>query len=140
MRLAFKILASILLLFNSIGAIYGGWHLITHPDGSSLKISLDWLQFSPFSNYFIPGIILLVVNGLFGFFVLGLLILRHRNFPWFVIAQGALLTGWILVQMIMLRSVLGLQVIMGSTGLALILSGWLLLRLRVTGSLKNQTS
>lgn len=135
-----KIITIILLLFNSIGAIYGGLHLITHPDGSSLQMSLDWLQYSPFSDYLIPGIILLVVNGLFGFFVLGLMIFRHKNFPWFVIAQGALLAGWILVQMIMFRSVLALQVIMGSTGLALLLLGWLLLKITSTGNLNTQKS
>jgi len=140
MRLALKILTSILLLFNSIGAIYGGWHLITHPDGSSLQMSLDWLQYSPFSNYLIPGIILLVANGLFGFFVLGLLIFCYKSYPLFVIAQGALLAGWILVQMIMFRSLLALQVIMGSTGLALLLLGWLLLKIASARNLNTQKS
>lgn len=130
MRTTLKILVSILLLINSVGALFGGWNLMLHPDGSSMQMSLDWLQYSPFSNYLIPGIILFTVNGLFGIFVLGTIIFRHRFFHWFVVVQGLILTGWIIIQILMVRSVLGIQVFFGSIGLALILLGYLLPRIR----------
>jgi hypothetical protein len=40
-----------------------------HPDGSSIEMSLDWLQHTPFQDYLIPGIILFIANGLFSIFV-----------------------------------------------------------------------
>ena len=129
MKTTLKILTSILLLFNSAGAFYGGWNLMLHPDGSTMQMSLDWLQYSPFSDYLIPGIILFTVNGLFGIFVFGTIIFRHKFYPWFVVAQGLILSGWIVIQIIMVRSVVGIQVLFGSIGLLLILLGWVLIRI-----------
>jgi hypothetical protein len=128
MKTTLKILTSILLLFNSAGAFYGGWNLMLHPDGSTMQMSLDWLQYSPFSDYLIPGIILFTVNGVFGIFVFGTIIFRHRLYPWFVIAQGLILSGWIVIQILMVRSVVGIQVLFGAIGLLLILLGWALIR------------
>jgi hypothetical protein len=130
MKTTLIILTSVLLLFNSAGAFYGGWNLMMYPDGSTLQLPLDWLQYSPFIDYLVPGIILFTVNGLFGIFVLGTIIFQHRLYPWFVIVQGLILSGWIVIQIIMVRSVVGIQVLFGSIGLALILSGYLLLRFR----------
>lgn len=129
MRTTLKILVAILLLINSVGAVYGGWNLMIHPDGSTMQMSLDWLQYSPFNSYLIPGIILFTVNGLFGIFVFGTIIFRHRLYPWFVVAQGLILSGWIVIQIIMVRSIVGIQVLFGSIGLALILLGYLLIRI-----------
>jgi hypothetical protein len=40
---AFLIVVSILLLLlNGIGALYRGYHFISHPDGSSVQITTDW--------------------------------------------------------------------------------------------------
>jgi hypothetical protein len=128
MKSLLKTLTVVLLLLNILGAIYGGYNLIIHPDGSSLQLSTGWLQYTPFSDYLIPGIILITVNGFFGIFVLVTLIIRHRMYPWFVVTQGALLTGWILIQMIMIRTVIAIQVVFGIIGVLLILLGWRLLK------------
>lgn len=39
MRSLLIILVYILLLFNGIGALYGGWNLMMHPDGSSIELT-----------------------------------------------------------------------------------------------------
>ena len=59
------IFALILLMFNGISAIYGGWSLIKDPSGGLLQMPLENLHNSPFKDYLIPGIILFVFNGLF---------------------------------------------------------------------------
>lgn len=41
MRIFLKSAAVLLLLFNGTGALFGGWQLIAHPDGSSLQLTLD---------------------------------------------------------------------------------------------------
>jgi hypothetical protein len=124
----FKIIASALLLFNGIGAIYGGWNLIIHPDGSSLQMTPGYLQYSPFNNYLIPGIILFIANGLGSFVVIATLLFNYRKYPFLIILQGSILTGWIVIQMILVRSIFPLHIVLGAVGLLLILSGVVLLQ------------
>jgi len=122
------VLPCLLLLFNGIGAIYGGWNLIIHPDGSSIQLSMDWLKHTPFQNYLIPGIVLFIANGIFSIAVIIMLLFNKRYYPWFIIAQGAILTGWIIIQMLLIRTVHFFHYIMGGMGLALIILGILLLK------------
>lgn len=120
-------MASLLLLFNAIGALYGGWSLITHPDGSDLQLSLDLLEQTPFDNYLIPGIILFVGNGLCSLAVFVVMMLNIKVYSWLVMLQGVVLTGWIIIQMILIQTVYFLHVILGSVGLLLIVCGWVLM-------------
>lgn len=126
MRTLLIIIASVLLLFNAFGAIYGGWNFIASPDGSSMQMSTDWLKNSPFHSFLIPGIILFVVNGLFSLGVFVSVLVKYRHSPLLVMMQGAILSGWIVIQIIMLRTVVSLHLIMGATGLALLALGWTL--------------
>ncbi|HET7819802.1 MAG TPA: hypothetical protein VFL70_10885 [Bacteroidia bacterium] len=111
MKTLLNILATLILLFNGIGAIYGGWLLIINPDGTSLQLPLDLLTHSPFNDYLIPGIILFTANGLFSFFVLLGLIFKFRNYAYLLIAQGVILLGWIIIQILLVRTFYYLQVI-----------------------------
>lgn len=129
MKLALKIITFILLLINGVGALYGGFNLVLYPDGSSLHITTEWLRYSPFTDFFIPGFILLVTNGFFSFLVLTFLILDHKRLQLLIIAQGAILSGWIGIQILLLREIVALHIIMGSIGIALIACGLLLIRM-----------
>ncbi len=121
MKTIFRIVISILLLFNGIGAIYGGVNLISHPDGSSIQLSSDWLKHTSFHDYFFPGIILLVANGLFSIVAFIALLFRLKNYLWLVMAQGAILTGWIVIQIILIQTIYFLHIILGSVGITLII-------------------
>ena len=92
-----------MLLFNGIGAIYGGWSLITDPTGDKLQLPLNYLEPTPFRNYLVPGIVLLLVNGIFSFFTLSTIILENKRASLYIMAQGILLSGWIIVQIILLQ-------------------------------------
>jgi hypothetical protein len=131
MKVFLKILALILLLLNGTGAIYGGWHLINHPDGSSLKMTPDLLANTPFHNFLIPGIILFSLNGLFSVITLLLLVFNFRKYPLLIYIQGIMLTGWIVIQCILLQEINFLQITLGSVGLLLMSSGIILNRLTV---------
>jgi hypothetical protein len=128
MKTVLKILSVVLLLFNGIGAIYGGLHLLLHPDGSSLGISTDWLKHSPFDSFFIPGLVLFLVNGLFDFFVLWQMVSNKPESGLYVLAQGTVLCGWILIQILMLQTVYFLHYTLGGIGLALVFLGYVLRR------------
>jgi len=65
-----------LLLFQGIGALAGGVALIIKPDGSLLQMPLSILQGSPFPNYLIPGLVLLLILGVFPVFTFSILLAR----------------------------------------------------------------
>jgi hypothetical protein len=54
----------ILQLFIGLGAVGGGLGLVLEPSGANLGMPLEMLNYSPLSDFLIPGIVLLIVNGL----------------------------------------------------------------------------
>lgn len=128
MKRIIKIVCAILLLFNGIGALYGGWHLITHPDGSSIGLTLYWLSTSPFHNYLIPGIVLFICNGLLSVFVCYALFRNYKRGALLVAAQGIMLMGWIVAEVFLMHTMHYFHVILGIAGLALLFNGYLLYR------------
>jgi hypothetical protein len=126
MKIFLKVFVSLLLLFNGIGAIYGGWHLMTKPDGSSLTMPLDMLKHSPFNDYLVPGIILFIANGLFSLFAFVMLFANYKRYSLLIMAQGIILVIWIIVQIIMIQTIGRLHVIYASAGVLLIICGGIL--------------
>lgn len=112
-----------LLSFNAIGAIYGGSSLVLYPDGSDLHLDLAFLEHTPFLNYFIPGLILLLFNGVLSLFVVVATAMKCQYYPIYIIGQGLILFGWIIIQMLLIRTINVLHFIMGSVGIALIVCG-----------------
>ena len=54
----------VLQIFIGIGAVPSGISMITDPSGNGLGLTVEMLINSPFSNFLIPGIFLLLVNGI----------------------------------------------------------------------------
>lgn len=131
------ILSAALLIFNALGALYGGGSFMLYPDGSGLQMPLSYLEHTPFRNFFIPGLILFVANGLLSTVALATYWLHRPAYPLWVLAQGAILAGWILCQIALIRIVVELHYIMGGTGLALMLCGWWLWRHRQAGEVSR---
>ena len=68
----------ILQIFVGITAVLGGFGLVSDPSGSKMNVPLELLKNSPFTNYLIPGMVLLIVIGV-GHVVGGIItFLRHR--------------------------------------------------------------
>ena len=116
-------IASVLLLFNGFGALYGGWNLITHPDGSTLGMSVDVLAHSPFHDFLIPGIVLFISNGISSIAAFIGFMNKPRKLVWLVWAQGIILLGWLIVQLVMIETLHPLQFILGAVGVALLWLG-----------------
>ena len=98
-----KIIAVLLLSLNGISAIFGGWNLMLDPTGRTIQMPLDWLQDSPFNNFFIPGIILFTVNGFFNVFTAVLAIKNTRGYELFLLSAGIMLAIWLTVQIIIIK-------------------------------------
>jgi hypothetical protein len=103
LKTLFKYFTIFLLLFNGLGAFYGGISFIIDPTGALLQMSDSFLENSPFDSYLIPGIVLLCVNGIYNFITLYIFLIKKSNAYLFLEIQGILLTGWIIVQMLLLQ-------------------------------------
>ncbi len=87
-----------LQVFIGLGGVSGGWGLISEPNGANLGFPLELLDNTPFTNYLIPGIVLLAINGV-GSLAGGILSFkRHSYASNMAIALGAFLMGWITAQ------------------------------------------
>ncbi|MDX9846379.1 MAG: hypothetical protein RBT74_05305 [Tenuifilaceae bacterium] len=103
MERTLRISAVILLLTNSLGALWGGAGLIYDPSGEFMQMPLDFLTHTPFKSYLIPGIILLVVNGTMCLAAAILTIRRWKYHPQLITLQGILLAGWLSIQIMMIQ-------------------------------------
>lgn len=119
-----RILTILLLLFNGTGALFGGWSLITDPTGQDLQLPQQLLEHSPFSDFFIPGIVLFTCIGIFSLIVMFWLTMQWKYHALLLIIKGLLVTGWISIQMILIRELSYLQGIFIAIGIFFILTGW----------------
>ena len=121
-----RIAAIILLIFLGISALFGGGAFIIDPSGKLIQMPLSHLEHSPFSNFLIPGLILLLFNGVSSIVIIVLAIRKYRFYPELIILQGIVLDVWIVVQLIMIRSVSFLHYLFFTVGILLIISGIIL--------------
>ncbi len=114
------------LIFLGVTALIGALPLIIDPSGALLRMPLSLLEHSPFSDYLIPGIILLVADGLLSFLVLIFVLRRVPRCGWWIALQGCVLFGWITIEVVMIRAVVWAHWVYWAVALVLIVCGWLL--------------
>jgi hypothetical protein len=113
-------------LIVAISAIPAGIMLIQTPDGSDLGLSLDALTGSPFSDYLIPGIFLLLVNGLGSLIATFVSFKKKKSAVLLGIGLGLFLIFWILIQVFITGWVSFLQPLFLVVGIIeLVLALWL---------------
>lgn len=130
----FRTLVYLLLVLNSSGALIAGWSFMRDPSGTGVGITVEWLKHSPFYDYFVPGLILFLVNGVYGVLVFICIYMHHHRYPSLITLQGVLLGGWIVVQMILLRTINFLQTTCFFMAVAFILLGILLKNMEAKSS------
>ena len=67
-----------LQIFIGLTAIAGGFRLVSHPTGTK-EFPIEWLNHTLFTDYFIPGIVLLAVIGFGNVFAAMVTFLRKRH-------------------------------------------------------------
>ncbi len=100
MKTTFRILAVFFLLFLGFGGVYGALMLISDPSGGKFEWSLDLLHGTPFNTFLIPGIVLLIANGLLPIYIALITLLKRKYAPVFILFQGVITIIWLSVQLI----------------------------------------
>ena len=89
----------VLMLFLAVNAIGGGCVILSDPNGGFMKMSARDLANSPFSDFLIPGLFLLIVLGCGSAAAAFLLWRRPGRFTWlFAVGISITLVVWIAVQ------------------------------------------
>lgn len=100
MTRTWRIWVLILLFFLGISALFGSYYLITDPTGESLQMPPDLLISTPFKNYYIPGILLLIVNGVPALIIAFLTLIKVKYYAYFIVIQGFVLIIWLTAELI----------------------------------------
>jgi len=87
-----------LQIFVGIGAAPAGMSMITDPSGSGLGMPLEILVNSPFPDFLVPGIFLLLVNGIGSLIGAVASFRRFRLAGEIAVVLGTFLIFWIIVQ------------------------------------------
>lgn len=123
-----RITSICLLLFTGINAIIAGVLFIMDPTGNKMGMSTSYLSHSPFLTFLIPGITLFVVIGVLSIVTAISSIKKHQHYPYLIMLQGLLLSGWILIQVSWIKDFNWLHAVMLSIGILLMVNGVLLKR------------
>jgi hypothetical protein len=111
-------------LFLAVGAFYGALSLLNDPTGHSLQMPAErFLVGTPFGNYLAPAIILFGVNGVFPVVTV---LATVMGFPWAKyghVAVGALLTGWMVGQAVLVGFGAPIQFVYLALGLVILALG-----------------
>lgn len=111
MRNTVKIILLVLLGVVASTSIFSGLAISLNPDGSMLQLDPTLLRHTVFRDFFIPGLILLILVG--GSSLAGALSIAfdHHSAHLWVLAAGIIIIGWIVGQVMLIRTYHGLQLV-----------------------------
>lgn len=123
------------MIFQSLSGLLGGCLLVYDPSGGFMKMPLSMLEGTPFTNYLIPGIILLVLLGVFPVFVVvGLIgkqrwdwatvlnVYKDQHWAWtYSLYVSIMLIIWIDVQIMLIGYGAPIQIIYAFIGVVLLI-------------------
>lgn len=133
-RPAYAWLAAVAAVFTGVLAIPVGMLFLGDPTGAAIGVPQGWIEATVFGSYVIPGLYLLLVNGVGMLVLAALIVLRHWSAPWLSAILGVGLIVWILVQLVVMPETMLLQWIFLAIGFLL---GFIaLFWLRTTGQLR----
>lgn len=113
---------TLLEIFVGVTAVVGGSLLIAAPDGSLSKLSLELLKYSPFHDYFWPGVLLVVFVGALNLVAAGVSVLKWRFAPIVALTSGGALVIYIVAEGFMIPVFHPLQLVYSALGILIGLS------------------
>lgn len=113
---------------TAIGAIPAGVLFLMDTSGAKMGMTTEFLADSPLHSFLLPGLFLLLVNGLFTATAAVLSYRKHRFSGHIGSVLGIILCLWITVQMVWLTETSFLQPAIFVMGVLSALSGWKILK------------
>jgi hypothetical protein len=113
-----------LLAFAALNAFAGGCYGLAGARG----IPTEWLRGSPFSDYFIPSLILVAIVGSACLAGAIAVFARWRHDRWWAIAAGVILLAWLAVELAIIGYVSWMQPATVAGGAIIVALAWLLPR------------
>ena len=107
-------------LFLAVGAIPVGLGFVVRPDGSLIGMPRSVLASTPFTDFLVPGLLLAVAVGGSALAAAVLVARGARRASLVSLAAGAVVVGWIAVQVWLIGFVSALQPLVCGLGLAMI--------------------
>ena len=120
-------IAVALEVFIAVGALGGGGMFILGPDGHLMGMPMSVLSHTPFSSFFVPGLVLFTVIGIGPLLAAAVTYRKPALAATAASVVGVVLVGWVTVEMIMLAgpvSVLWAFYLTLGTGIAALGLGW----------------
>lgn len=124
----------VLQVFIGLGAVGGGLALVLEPGGANLGIPIEALENSPFSTYLVPGIVLIMVNGVGSLMGAAASFTRHRCAGETAMALGIFLVAWIVLQVYWFAAFHWLHALYLGLGVLEFVLGWSLRTILRSGS------
>ena len=90
----------VLQTFIGVTAVFGGFGLVSDPTGTKMNVPLELLRGSPFANYFIPGLVLLIMNGAGNILASITTFVRNKYAPNLAAALGMFLVLYITIEVL----------------------------------------
>jgi len=106
-----------ILAFIALNAFGGGYYGLT----GAPNVPSEWLEGSPFHDYFIPSLILFIIVG--GAFMTAAIAVfaGFRRSRWFAVGAGVILLGWIVIQVAIIGYVSWMQPAMAVTAVVVLM-------------------
>lgn len=123
MEKSIRTTAIILLIINGVSGLAGGYGLTADPSGNRVKMPLELLAGSPFNNFLIPGLVLFTFIGVSSLVVAYLTANHFKHSSLLLIYQGITVWIWLIVELLIIKTLDPLQLVYGLIGLILILFG-----------------
>ena len=114
-----------ILVFVCLVSLYGSYHMIADPTGSSLGFPSYILNGTFLSSYAITGWILLFTMGLFGTVTIISVLRKISIYSVLIMLQGLIICIFVIVAFILISETFIIQYVFLITGLALIGLGFL---------------
>jgi hypothetical protein len=113
----------IVMVLQGLSGLLGGISLIIDPTGALIELPIGWLQGSIFTDYLIPGIILLTILGIFPLLTTIGLISGTKRSLIYTRLVGYALVIWIAVEILIVgyKPEPPLQMIYGIEGVIILL-------------------
>jgi hypothetical protein len=116
-----KSILFMLISFIAITSLLSGILMISNPDGSILNLSPGLLNGSPFKDFTIPGILLTIIVGGVNLLAVFFNLKRQTNRYNWALAGGLVISGWIIIQMILIGAFHWLHILYLVIGILIIL-------------------